>query len=257
MATRTSVRVRRSNFFKRASRSEPETPREPPEGTVYHILTESPSLQDYTGFGPFNCIAATVPTVRRKLEHMSPSALAMFNEHLPQWLNGSVIQIKAPLDDNNHMLIRLLKERNPSVAAALPGPTWTVRCLGRDNIRPLEDVEWKLVGSHLKKDDAFETAREYVMSGDGVRKTEQFDEQGNLNVVAQTSDWVWWINASFDSGAHVHPHDYPEYVDQNPEMPTSASVLECRYCGLRIWDDEEHPKQSAICMHAWYYGQEC
>ena len=161
MANRTTFRMNLGEFLGNDQHT-PRTPKPVPEGTVYHILTESPSLKDYTGFGPFHCIEATVESILDKLQRVSMPGFRAFTEVLSQWCDGSVVQMKAPLGDGNHITIRLIEEHNPAVAAALPGPAWTVRrsIFKGAVVQQLRYTDFDIVGSYLDKEQAFKAARE-------------------------------------------------------------------------------------------------
>ena len=91
------------------------TPAPPePADVIYYITTETPHISDFSVFGPFHCLDATVPSIRHKLATVSSQALEFFDMQLPGWGHGGFSHIKAPLapDGKHHMLLKLEKFEN-------------------------------------------------------------------------------------------------------------------------------------------------
>ncbi|KAK3696061.1 hypothetical protein LTR37_018142 [Vermiconidia calcicola] len=247
--------------------NQPRSPQLHPPGMIYHILTECPTIKDYTGFGPFHNIEATVPSILGKLEAMSPSGFKAFQEVLPQWKNGGIPHFRAPLESEDHVTIRLVDEYNPDVAAILPGPAWTVKrskvLLGPErNTEPEGVTEFEVVETFLEKEKAFEAARrgiaDHILGMQGAVRREEGDELGNLHVVGASRDMGigWQFDASFDSSDIVDGRKNNEPLLEKV-MARMYALQMCLSCEAEEAVDGNALKRCARCRMALYCGREC
>ena len=158
-----------------------------------------------------------VPSIKAKLRQESPTGLAMFEEMMstgPSALS-SFEHIVAPLSDNHTMTIHLVKEQNPEVAAALPGPTWVVLCAellsstpesqDRDEGAKLKDMS--ICGAFVSVQKANQALQQVVadklQGRSGGRKFELGKEDGTLTCIAQLGSKAWLVESRFDSGVEI------------------------------------------------------
>lgn len=248
MATRTTFRMNYKDFKAMAAdgRSGPSAPAPRPEGTIYHVLTETPSIKDYTAFGPFECIEATVPSIINKLKFMSPPGLTAFEDSLPEWISGSIVHVKAPLGDGNHTLIRLVKEHNPTVAAALPGPAWVVKRAQANLKNDHKNLGFNIVGSYLQREQAFAAARndmsQLLTADPAARPKEPINKSKHLAILAASNGIGYLVEATFDSGATVD--------GRNNNRPIAggrkSSVAICAGCGDQSGEDGSPLKKRQV-----------
>ena len=187
---------------------------------------------------------------------MSPPGLATFKDLLPQWTSGRVMHVKAPLGDGSHVLIGLVKEHNPTVAAALPGPAWVVkRITNLDD--EFQDVRVEIVGSYIQKEQAFEAARNtmsrMVTGNPNAPRMENVSERGHLAIVADVDGVGLMVEATFDSGEFVNGSV------NNQGIPEFAyrSMASCAGCGAQSGENGSPLKRCAKCKQVLYCGREC
>jgi hypothetical protein len=178
-----------------------------PADTIYYITTETPHISDFSVFGPFHCLDATVPSIRNKLASVSPKALEVFDEQLPAWGHGGFAHIKAPLgpDGGHHMLLKLEKHKNATVRAALPGPAYTVlHCV--DHIEK-SSQETTICGTLLTVEAANQAARDKmekeITGKSGVFRAEEILGDGTLSLAAGNSRYRWIVQVKYDSGEEI------------------------------------------------------
>lgn len=213
-SSRTTVRVNLNSLKQMAGASSAPPP--PPAGTIYYVQTSTPHIHDMSMFGPFHCLEALVPSVRRKLAQTSPAGLLTFDEMLSS-ADGHISfeHILAPLEDGNKMMIQVITRCNSEVAASLPGPVWNVVC--SEILNPFDPASPKLksfdiVGSFISPEAANEAVREVVASkARGMRAARQMVERqddGATNALVMNSSACWIVESKLDDGVGHFDDDY-------------------------------------------------
>ncbi|KAK3717670.1 hypothetical protein LTR37_005737 [Vermiconidia calcicola] len=183
---------------------------------------------------------------------------------------GGIPQFRAPSESGDHVLIRLVEEVDPDVAATLPGPAWIVKrsdvVLGPErNSGPEGVTELEVVETFLEKEEAFEAARrgladyaDHMLGVRGVLRHEEVDELGNLHVVAASRDLGigWQFDASFDSGDIVDGRKNNEPLLEKM-MAHMYALQTCLNCDAEEAVDGNTLKRCARCKLALYCGHKC
>ena len=247
-----------------SDQSRPRSPKLRTIGTVYHVVIESPSLKEWTALGPFHSIEDTVTPLVEKLTKISPRGLPAFEEIRPSWTAGRIRYLKAPLEGGKHCIVRLEKEHNPTVAAALPGPAWTVTLSKFDVEAGYANIYFGIIGSYLTKEKAFAAARK-TMSGllettPLARRWEDVSWRGNLTIVSESNgingtDYL--VHASLDQ-RHTLPDNHSNNkLGYRQGKKTKLSTRCCDKCGAHNGDNGEPLKRCSNCKQTLYCGRDC
>jgi mitochondrial splicing suppressor protein 51 len=217
--------------------------------TIYYIKTHIPHLDDFTMFGPFHCPEAAVPSIQRKLQQTSVTGLDAFNEILSSAPNGieSFEHLEAPLSNGKTMVIQLVKEQNPELAAALPSSSWVVLCceIAGASLASMDKEprikKMDICGSFLTIEKANEAAQQVVeekLRGmQGGKKIKNSKSNGALMsaIISPTQGYLVQVKRdsgaeSFDEPEPVCSACYRPQIDFTSELKRCAQCLTARYC---------------------------
>jgi len=202
---RTVMRFSINNFQALLGRnSAPSSPQ--PTDTIYYLKTETPHLHDFSVFGPFHLREAIVPSIRQKLQQTSPAGLATFDDLISRMGLSSFEHIVAPLPGGHSMTIRLIKEKNPEVAATLPGPAWYVVSVEQLSLYSSfsEFKSFDICGTYTSAEAANQAARRLAeakkQEEPGAIHGQDMRDNGTIQCVILSRDNAWGIGVHFDSG---------------------------------------------------------
>ncbi|MCJ1325556.1 hypothetical protein MMC10_002219 [Thelotrema lepadinum] len=149
------------------------SPSTDPPDTIYFVKITVPAHNHWRLEGPFHTVnfAAAVALGNLKL-NCGPDVPDHIFHKSDAWLFGKPVVIEAPLTHRNadpalKMRFELVKVRSPTVAAALPAPTWHVEFVKHsreafDRATPVPDdaaANVTVSSIHKSKEDAWEAAR--------------------------------------------------------------------------------------------------
>ena len=184
---------------------------------IYYIRTETPHMGDFSAIGPFKTYEEMLPSIRFKLADVSPPALKAFNEMMESAKSIEGFEhINAPLEDGNITTVRIEREENAEVAAALPCSVWKVQCgtvlTGKAQTGPLVDLEdMEHISTFLSVEKANQAAREVrdekCEMVSGATKTEWTRPNGSLAVGVKNDTHVWMIEVVREPGIQLAEQD--------------------------------------------------
>ncbi|KAM3074429.1 hypothetical protein ACMFMG_002766 [Clarireedia jacksonii] len=170
-------------------------------GTIFHLMTEIPQIHDFSRFGPFHARDAMVFSIQQKLEDETLTGLEEFLDFVSEPSGLDDFEgFTTRTTDGNTLNIYVVEEKNPEVAATLPGPAWVV-VTARFNMIPYYQKDHEVGRTYTSAEAANQGAKELLVEMmPGARYVEHYDEKGLFVGATEVAGEAVLVTVSYDRG---------------------------------------------------------